>query len=121
VRANKAKGSVKTRRKTAGWSPDFLLEILQLKRALTWIPCRDKGTLNPEPLPPLAKPDNPRTPARELFARKTTPTALPARSIGFYTKGCLAGGVALPINGENWQVMPFRATVTGDIRLWCNS
>jgi penicillin-insensitive murein DD-endopeptidase len=66
---------------------------------------QDKGTLNPEPLPPLAKPDNPRTPARELFARKTTPTALPARSIGFYTKGCLAGGVALPINGENWQVM----------------
>src|ERR1700738_892151 len=31
VRANKAKGNVKTRRKTAGWSPDFLLEILQLK------------------------------------------------------------------------------------------
>jgi hypothetical protein len=31
VRANKAKGSVKTRRKTTGWSPDFLLEILQLK------------------------------------------------------------------------------------------
>jgi hypothetical protein len=31
VRANKAKGSVKTRRKIAGWSPDFLLEILQLK------------------------------------------------------------------------------------------
>jgi predicted transposase YbfD/YdcC len=31
VRANKAKGSVKTRRKCASWSPDFLLEILQLK------------------------------------------------------------------------------------------
>jgi predicted transposase YbfD/YdcC len=31
VRANKAKGSVKTRRKSAGWNPDFLLEILQLK------------------------------------------------------------------------------------------
>jgi predicted transposase YbfD/YdcC len=31
VRANKAKGSVKTRRKSAGWSPDLLLEILQLK------------------------------------------------------------------------------------------
>jgi len=30
VRANKAKGSVKTRRKAAGWSPDFLLEVLQL-------------------------------------------------------------------------------------------
>jgi len=31
VRANKTKGSVKTRRKTAGWSPQFLLQILQLK------------------------------------------------------------------------------------------
>jgi hypothetical protein len=31
VRANKAKGSVKTRRKKAGWNPNFLLEILQLK------------------------------------------------------------------------------------------
>ena len=31
VRANKAKGSVKTRRKSAGWDPNFLLEILQLK------------------------------------------------------------------------------------------
>jgi predicted transposase YbfD/YdcC len=30
VRANKSKGSVKSRRKAAGWSPDFLLEILQL-------------------------------------------------------------------------------------------
>ena len=30
VRANKAKGSVKTRRKTASWNPDFLLQILQL-------------------------------------------------------------------------------------------
>ena len=28
-----------------------------------------------------------------------------ARSIGFYTRGCLAGGVALPINGKTWQVM----------------
>ena len=31
VRANKTKASVKTRRKAAGWSPDFLLQILQLK------------------------------------------------------------------------------------------
>lgn len=30
VRANKAKGSVKTRRKAAGWNTDFLLELLQL-------------------------------------------------------------------------------------------
>jgi len=31
VRANKSKGSVKTKRKSAGWNTDFLLEILQLK------------------------------------------------------------------------------------------
>ena len=31
VRANQTKGSVKTRRKSAGWNPDFLLQILQLK------------------------------------------------------------------------------------------
>lgn len=29
VRANKAKGSVKRKRKAAGWNPNFLLEILQ--------------------------------------------------------------------------------------------
>jgi hypothetical protein len=32
VRANKSKRSVKTRRKAAGWNPEFLLEILQLSR-----------------------------------------------------------------------------------------
>src|ERR1044071_2478807 len=30
---------------------------------------------------------------------------LQARTIGFYSKGCLAGAVALPINGPTWQVM----------------
>ena len=31
VRANKSKGSVKTRRKKASWDLDFLLQLLQLK------------------------------------------------------------------------------------------
>ena len=31
VRANKSKRSVKTRRKLAGWSPNYLIELLQLK------------------------------------------------------------------------------------------
>jgi penicillin-insensitive murein DD-endopeptidase len=66
---------------------------------------QDKGTLDPQPLPPLLHPDDPKTPAKELFGRRTTPTDAPAKSIGFYAKGCLAGGVALPINGETWQVM----------------
>ncbi len=63
------------------------------------------GTLDAAPLPPLANPDAPSTPAKELFARKTKPLAGPARSIGSYADGCLAGAVALPITGPAWQVM----------------
>src|SRR5215470_8898143 len=65
---------------------------------------QDIGTLDPKPLPPIEHPDA-NTPAKELFGRKTTPVALAARSVGYYTHGCLAGGVALPINGPTWQVM----------------
>jgi penicillin-insensitive murein endopeptidase len=66
---------------------------------------QDLGTMNPKPLPPLEKPDDPKTPAKDLFGRKTAPVKMEARSIGYYTHGCLAGGVALPINGPTWQVM----------------
>ena len=31
IRANKAKRSIKTKRKAAGWDPAFLLQILQIK------------------------------------------------------------------------------------------
>ena len=58
---------------------------------------QDKGTVNPKPLPPIANPDDPKTPAKELFGRRTTAAPLQARSIGFYAKGCLAGAVAVPI------------------------
>jgi len=66
---------------------------------------QDLGTVDPKPLPALAKPGDPNTPAKELFGRKPTPVAMVARSIGYYTHGCLAGGKALPINGKTWQVM----------------
>jgi hypothetical protein len=42
------------------------------------------GSLNPEPLPPLQNPDVPSTPAKELFARRSTPFPEPPRSIGGY-------------------------------------
>lgn len=66
---------------------------------------QDKGSVDPKPLPPLANPNDPAVPAKELFGRKTAPLPMQARSIGFYTGGCLAGAVALPINGKTWQVM----------------
>jgi penicillin-insensitive murein DD-endopeptidase len=85
------------------WACLFTLVVGVLANSQAF--AQDQGTLDPKPLPPLAHPDNPKTPARELFARRTTPAEMPAKSIGLYSKGCLAGGVELPINGETWQVM----------------
>jgi penicillin-insensitive murein DD-endopeptidase len=85
---------------------DWLCRLLVLSLAgIGPALAQDKGTLNPKPLPPLADPTNPRTPAKELFARKKNPAALEFGAIGFYSRGCLAGGVALPISAEHWQVM----------------
>ncbi len=66
---------------------------------------QDKGTLNPQPLPPLANPADPKTPAKELFGRARDPAPIESEPVGFYSKGCLAGGEELPVNGPNWQVM----------------
>ena len=52
------------------------------------------------PLPAQAE-----TPAKKLFGAKTTAADLRARSFGSYTKGCLAGGKMLPVNGPAWQAM----------------
>ncbi|RDJ25029.1 penicillin-insensitive murein endopeptidase [Bosea caraganae] len=43
--------------------------------------------------------------ARALFGQKTTPAHMPPESIGSYARGCLAGGAALPVDGDAWQVM----------------
>jgi penicillin-insensitive murein endopeptidase len=66
---------------------------------------QDKGTLNPRSLPPLANPADPKTPAKELFGRARDPAPIESEPVGFYSKGCLAGGEELPVNGPNWQVM----------------
>jgi len=69
------------------------------------VSAQDKGTLTPKPLPPLADPDDPSVPAKELFGRRDKPASLQARSIGSYAKGCVAGAAAIPVDGETWQVM----------------
>jgi penicillin-insensitive murein endopeptidase len=66
---------------------------------------QDPGTLNPQPLPPLANPNDPKLAAKQLFGRALAPTEGPAEVLGFYAKGCLAGASQLPINGPTWQVM----------------
>lgn len=47
------------------------------------------------------------TPARSLFGGIATPTPGEhgERAIGSFAKGCLAGGVALPVDGPGWQAV----------------
>jgi penicillin-insensitive murein endopeptidase len=78
----------------------LLLSVAACPAALA----QDKG-IDPRLLPPLANPNDPKLGARELFARKILPAAMPTRVVGFYAKGCIAGAEALPINGDTWQVM----------------
>ena len=97
-----------TRRRNALQSESMrnaLPALYLLLAAATAAAAQDKGTLGPVTLPPLAHPDDPKTPAKELFGRKPAPTKEEARVVGFYAAGCLAGGAALPINGPAWQVM----------------
>jgi penicillin-insensitive murein DD-endopeptidase len=82
-----------------------VLTLIILTLAAASAVAQDLGTLNPQPLPPLAHPDDPKTPARELFGRKTQPTKAEAHVFGFYAHGCLAGAAELPIDGPTWQVM----------------
>ena len=44
-------------------------------------------------------------PAKKLFGHVKSPARMRANPYGFYTKGCLAGGVHLPDNGSAWQSM----------------
>ena len=43
--------------------------------------------------------------AKNLFGAERLPAATAARSIGFYSKGCFAGGVAIATDGPTWQAM----------------
>ncbi|MGB9211253.1 MAG: penicillin-insensitive murein endopeptidase, partial [Pseudolabrys sp.] len=43
--------------------------------------------------------------AKQLFGGVQLPSIGKAVSIGYYPRGCLAGGVEFPVSGENWQVM----------------
>jgi penicillin-insensitive murein endopeptidase len=49
------------------------LLILALVAGANTVAAQDKGSVNPKPLPPLADPDDPKNPAKELFARKLKP------------------------------------------------
>jgi penicillin-insensitive murein endopeptidase len=61
------------------------------------------------PMPPekpaIAEPKIEAIPAKTLFASEKLPTLGKAMAIGYYPRGCLQGGVPLPVTGPTWQVM----------------
>jgi penicillin-insensitive murein DD-endopeptidase len=79
----------------------LLLSVVSATAALA----QDKGSVDSKPLPPLANPKDSKVAAKELFARKVLPAAMPTQVIGFYSKGCIAGAKQMPLNGDTWQVM----------------
>ncbi len=44
-------------------------------------------------------------PAKQAFGAVKLPSVTDPQSYGFYSKGCISGAVALPVDGPNWQVM----------------
>ncbi len=63
------------------------------------------GTLKTRLLPALADPGHPDTPAKQLFGRKRAGAKMRPQAIGFYSRGCLAGGQRVEMDGKAWQVM----------------
>jgi penicillin-insensitive murein DD-endopeptidase len=63
----------------------------------------------PAPMPPekpaIAEPKKDAIPAKTLFGSEKLPSLGKAMAIGYYPRGCLQGGVELPVNGPTWQVM----------------
>jgi penicillin-insensitive murein DD-endopeptidase len=45
------------------------------------------------------------TPAKQLFGAVKLPAVSPPAAAGFYSKGCVTGAIAVPIDGPAWQVM----------------
>lgn len=43
--------------------------------------------------------------AKELFGAHRLPAATPPRAHGSYSRGCMEGGVAIAVDGPNWQAM----------------
>jgi penicillin-insensitive murein endopeptidase len=57
-------------------------------------------------------------PAKKLFAAMRLPNNSEPESVGFYAKGCMMGGVAIPADGPTWQVLhPSRNRRWGNPRM----
>jgi penicillin-insensitive murein endopeptidase len=77
--------------------------------AVTALPAETPAVSLPTPMPPekpaIAESKQDATPAKVLFSSEKLPTLGKAMAIGYYPRGCLQGGVPLPVTGPTWQVM----------------
>ncbi len=102
---------------TSPSSPSPQPPPMEFKPAAPVHPVALVAPVQPEALPvkpPVGEP-KPETKAQELkpqaiaaklmFGAAKMPSPLAARAIGAYARGCLAGGVALPVDGPAWQAM----------------
>lgn len=79
--------------------------ILLLALVLTALPGAAESVVDDTHPLPRPKPGRNTKPAKQLFGAQAFPAKLPARSHGFYSKGCLAGAEMLEQDGPAWQVM----------------
>lgn len=85
--------------------------ILLLAAALALPPQRtvraDEAIPLAAPPAPAAPPVPPRpdTPAAGVFGAAQSPSILPPRAVGSYSRGCLTGARVMPADGPTWQVM----------------
>ena len=87
---------------------DGLVQLIEQPSAVQGPPATSaavRGAASPlgTTIPPKAGSD--RIAAKTLFGAAAAPAPLAARAIGFYSRGCLAGAVPVPIDGDQWQVM----------------
>jgi penicillin-insensitive murein endopeptidase len=78
----------------------FLMILGETSKAQVPLPTPRPAKL---PAPPPLIVD--KAPAKQLFGGKRLPNTLKPRAIGFYAKGCLAGGRPLSVDGPAWQAM----------------
>lgn len=65
-----------------------------------------RGAVMAQAAQPVAAGDpSDRRVAKELFGAHARASSLPHAPIGFYSRGCMAGGVQLPETGPTWQAM----------------
>ena len=84
----------------------LMAALCQAAGATTEAQAAQPGAVPPLPVAIEGRPEaREQVPAKQLFGRTTDAAPLNPAAIGFYSRGCLAGGERLEIDGPAWQAM----------------